>query len=894
MDKSFDESRFLMVCPSYCEPNWATIRRNTPFELSMAVNLEEIWKSCNFSPNENQKRAIQHTEGPLFLTAGPGSGKTRVLLWRATNLIAVHNVNPSEIFLATFTEKAARQLKQGLQVLLGMITNATGQNFDVSNMYVGTIHSLCQRILQDRRFSSDHRRGQMPELMDQISQYFYIYDKKHFDRLLASGEWTVTECNGYFGNVARGTGTPLTSRHQAAVSCLGLFNRFSEECLDASVAERKTRDKNLKKVLRMYTEYRSMLDAERPAKTDLSLLQQEALKRAEQFPGSKNVFKHVIVDEYQDTNTVQERLLFSLAAGSRNICVVGDDDQALYRFRGATVENFVQFPDRCSHYLKRKPTKIPLDINYRSRQPIVDFYKRFMESCDWKGNGGRVHRVQDKNIVAHRSGIDPSIVRTSRARPDQASQEIATTVAKLLKQKKVQDPNQIAFLYPSLRSKYVERMIDALAQVGLKVYAPRAGRFLDLDEPALVIGLMMHVFGKPDIQGFGRELQQYKDWCDACFDRASQACAKDKGLQRFIANKQLEVRESRHDFQALKSLAEKRGWPDNAPFVWNEMQGKLISVPGISKITQRSLASGYLRRMIERRAAERPITLRYVIASTTSLDWSVLDLFYQLTAFPQLKAAFDLAQSGKDEAGIYNLAQMSNYLARFMDERGSVLTGGFLTDSRFSNTFFSSYIYGLYRLGETEIEDDENPFPKGRIPFLTIHQAKGLEFPVVVLGNPCRRDKGPQFNERTVRPLLEREGEPLQRTDEFDIMRMFYVALSRAQNLLIVAHPKGPGVQMHERMDECLEEACPSINKLDISTVPAHQERTDALPKAYSYTADYLVFDKCPRQYMVFRKYGFVPSRAQTQFFGSLVHKTIEDLHHMLMHQREATKAVTA
>src|SRR5579864_94598 len=102
----------------------------------MALNLEEIWKSCNFNPNDNQRKAIEHIEGPLFLTAGPGSGKTRVLLWRATSLIAVHDVNPAELFLATFTEKAARQLKQGLQVLLGMITNATGRSYDISNMYV--------------------------------------------------------------------------------------------------------------------------------------------------------------------------------------------------------------------------------------------------------------------------------------------------------------------------------------------------------------------------------------------------------------------------------------------------------------------------------------------------------------------------------------------------------------------------------------------------------------------------------------------------------------------------------------------------------------------------------------------------------------------------------------
>ena len=94
---------------------------------------------------------------------------------------------------------------------------------------------------------------------------------------------------------------------------------------------------------------------------------------------------NVIIDEYQDTNPIQEKLIFKLGGGNKNICVVGDDRRALYRFRGSTVENFVDFPDKCIQILGEKPKTIPLDINYRSRKRIVSFYMDFIKRSDkWR------------------------------------------------------------------------------------------------------------------------------------------------------------------------------------------------------------------------------------------------------------------------------------------------------------------------------------------------------------------------------------------------------------------------------------------------------------------------------------------------------------------------------
>ncbi|RJP50350.1 MAG: hypothetical protein C4583_10775 [Anaerolineaceae bacterium] len=115
------------------------------------LSLENLWETSKFKPNEAQRVAIEHVDGPLFLTAGPGSGKTRVLLWRTVNLIVFHGVKPEEIYLSTFTEKAAHQLKEGLRTLLGAATNATGQPYDLTPMYIGTVHSLCHACLSQLR-----------------------------------------------------------------------------------------------------------------------------------------------------------------------------------------------------------------------------------------------------------------------------------------------------------------------------------------------------------------------------------------------------------------------------------------------------------------------------------------------------------------------------------------------------------------------------------------------------------------------------------------------------------------------------------------------------------------------------------------------------------------------
>ena len=532
--------------------------------------------------------------------------------------------------------------------------------------------------------------------------------------------------------------------------------------------------------------------------------------------------------------------------------------------------------------------------NYRSRRQIVSFYSRFIALDDWrsKDDPSRSYRVENKNIQAHNTDDGPAVLYSAPAKPVAVCREVATLVQRLLAERKVADPNQIAFLFPSLKSRHVERMKAALEAVGLRVYAPRAGRFLDVEESVAMFGLFIKIFGRPPLGKWNSgDYADFQTWLDTALTAANALGAADPHLAAFVRERQQDLRTAAADLERLQETLAYNGWSPEDTYLVTQHKRPLAATPGISERTQRTLVSAYFDQIATRRAEEgNPFRLSFVINRAAGFDWNILDLFYQLCGFDHFKAMFDLAEQGVDEGPICNLSLISQYLGRFMEQyapliRPSLLLGAY---EPFQRLFFLSYLYTLYRMGESEYEDADDPFPKGRIPFLTIHQSKGLEFPVVVLGNPYKRATGARPVEELIQPLTDRDGgEPLDRMSRFDTMRMFYVALSRAEKLLIIPYYKGRGNSIEAHF-QTLEAEATQIADFDLGVLPAATPHARVQSLSYSYTNDYMQFQRCPRQYMIFRKYGFAPSHSQTQFFGSLVHRTLEDLHQLLIAQRES------
>ena len=859
--------------------------------IPMPLRLETLWSDADFSPNSAQEAAIRHVDGPLYLPAGPGSGKTRVLLWRTINLIVIEGVQPERIFLSTFTEKAARQLRDGLVGLLGLASNRTGKYYDLGRMYVGTVHSSCQKLLADRKLIPAGLRERAPMLLDDLDQYLFVSRRGTWKKLCDAGGLNLEEAplliNQFLNH------TQSRSKHSAVDSAIALFNRLSEECIDPVVAASQISEPFFQKLLKMYAAYLAEL---RPhdglPQTDFALMQRDALKLLTNNPTAASRFSHVIVDEYQDTNAIQERLFFELAKTSTNLCVVGDDDQALYRFRGATVENFVRFPERCLSKLRKDPKRIPLVQNYRSRPEIVSASAFWLSGFNWKRDSQGSYRVEEKVIVPTRPSASGAVGQPSATNTLDSCRELAQFVATLIRTKRVKDPNEIAFLYPSLKSPHVERMIAALTAEGVRTYAPRAHPFLETSEATVMLGLFGLILGAPQAEhDLGGDWRDFNRWLRDATTQAANLAWSQPTLRRFVEDRRTELKNAQTDFKRLVDVAESKNWEMSTPFSLASMRRTFAEAVGLSPAAVRNLISRRLAFAIENRAASsKPHTVLYVIQRATAIDWSLLDLFYRLTAFQPFVEMFRAAEQedDPDEGPIANLGLLTQYLSRFIDRRAAIISGERLQNEGFQRLFFFGYLYALYKRGESEFEDAEDPFPKGRVPFLTIHQSKGLEFPVVVLGNLRKDDRGAPVLEQLVRPLISAvDAEPLSRLSRFDIARMYYVAITRAEDLLILQQFKGAGQKTNPEFGPLLESA-PSLSDTAQNAISMGPGASSEVPRTYSYTGDFLAYERCPRQYAVFRKFGFVPSRSQTMLFGTLVHRTLEDLHDHLIRERAA------
>jgi DNA helicase II / ATP-dependent DNA helicase PcrA len=281
--------------------------------------------------NPAQREAVLHTEGPLLVVAGAGSGKTRVLTHRVAHLIAAVGVQPNEILAITFTNKAAGEMRSRLEDLLPEVAR---------RIWILTFHAACGRIL----------RREAPRLGYKTN--FTIYDQADQVRLVKQCLEELERDPKRFP--AKGIHEHISTAKNQLISPAEYRHRV-ESFYDQTVAE-------------VYDLYQRRLFAANAVDfDDLLMLTVEALQR---FPEAKErwqkAFRYVLVDEYQDTNHAQYRLLQLLAEKHRNVCVVGDPDQSIYAFRGADIRNILEFERDFG-----ETTTIPLEQNYRSTNTIL-------------------------------------------------------------------------------------------------------------------------------------------------------------------------------------------------------------------------------------------------------------------------------------------------------------------------------------------------------------------------------------------------------------------------------------------------------------------------------------------------------------------------------------------
>jgi DNA helicase-2/ATP-dependent DNA helicase PcrA len=288
--------------------------------------------------NEQQREAVINTDGPLLILAGAGSGKTRVIAHRIAYLIAEKGVAPWNILAVTFTNKAAEEMRLRVQRLL--------KDYELASWpLVSTFHSLCVRIL----------RQDIEKLNDKYTRTFTIYDQDDSLRL-------IKQCMKDLGYEEKYLGQRAT---QSAIS--SAKNRGEDT--EAFAARAEYQDERRAAMARVYGMYEERLHGNNALDFDDLLIKTVRLLRdvPEVREKYNNKFRYILVDEYQDTNSLQFSSISLLTEKQQNICVVGDEDQSIYKWRGADISNILNFE---SHFPKTKT--IRLEQNYRSTQTILD------------------------------------------------------------------------------------------------------------------------------------------------------------------------------------------------------------------------------------------------------------------------------------------------------------------------------------------------------------------------------------------------------------------------------------------------------------------------------------------------------------------------------------------
>lgn len=757
--------------------------------------------------NENQRIAIETSDGPVLITAGPGTGKTYTLVQRAVYLIQERGVLPEQIMMATFTEKAAKEL-------ITRITNeldVRGIEVNINEMYIGTFHSLCLRIIKENleytRLKKNYRT------LDAFDQCYTIFQNFKRFKSIDGIDLVLSPKGG--------------SWHNAGEIC-AFVNNLSEEMVDPGDLKADP-DKQIAALGSMLETYQSVLSENNLM--DFAAIQVEAywlLKNNQSVLAEIQArISYIMVDEYQDTNYIQEQIVFLLGSNHNNICVVGDDDQGLYRFRGATIRNILEFPLKFANGACKV---IPLDLNYRSNSDIVDFYNTWMSTTDGARFRFRWRNFRyDKTIISHTKSTlkSSSVVKLSVVDDVEEWYEKVLCFIKDLKSSgKLTDYNQMAFLFSSVKHERVVGLANFLESNSVQVYSPRSDMFFQRGEVKLLIGCLMLMFP-----------------------------IYVKGLE-----------EGKYDFIR--------------PEHYHYFRSCIIAANDYLIKPESSDLRNWLRHRGKIHASLKGTT-----------DYAFTGLIYQMFEFSPFADIIDTDMTAGvvDVRPARNIALFTRIVGKFEYlHRIDVLSEKHINTN--TEWFFNLYLKLLFDGGISEYEDDAEYAPSGCVSFMTIHQSKGMEFPIVVvdsLSNVPRKSYKDLLKTVEEKYFKRPAFEPHEDTKFFDFWRLYYTAFSRAQDLLVLTcneDKRTPSMYFTETYGDL-----PRVesSEFDLSEFTFKTVKDVNLKEAFSFTSHISVYETCSIQYKLFKELGFAPVRVSAMLFGMLVHQTIEDVHRAVLRSEE-------
>lgn len=616
--------------------------------------------------NKEQREAVQTVQGPLLVLAGAGSGKTKLLTSRIAYLIKEKCVRPRNILAVTFTNKAAKEMKERLGNILGQDV--------VKYMWVGTFHGICGRILRENIENYSFQSGK------KLDKNFSIYDETDSNAVIKQA---VKKLN-------------LDDKVYAPKLVKTIISNAKNKMQDAYTFATFARDFKSQKIAAIYEEYENALNNNNAIDFDDMLLL--TVKLLEQCKEVRQLyydrFQHILVDEFQDTNMAQYKLINMLYTNNeaeipdeRSLCVVGDVDQSIYSWRGADYTIILNFQKDF-----KKTKLIKLEQNYRSTANILNVANAIIEN-----NTERV----DKVLYSNKG--DGELIDYFEAQ-DEADE--ANFIASRIKQDSGGDYNRYAILYrTNSQSRALEEACMA-AGIPYRIYGGL--KFYDRKEIKDIIAYLKLIYNPDDSQSFRRIVNVPK---------RSIGDTTIKNLSDFADKEDISL------FQACQRIEE------------------AIEIPPRTRAKLRDFSQ---------------LILKFKDAVSSYSLQEFVTLVIEKTGY---LAELQSQNTPESEADIENLQELVNVAGEFVAEEPDNALGEFL-----QQVALVSDLDGM--------DDITN-----NVTLMTLHSAKGLEFPVVFLAG-C--DEGVFPHQRTFNVPSEMEEE----------RRLMYVGVTRAEEKLYLSSAK--------------------------------------------------------------------------------------------------------
>lgn len=819
--------------------------------------------------NENQQKVVEYNGNkPLLVEAGPGSGKTRVIIERVKFLINELKVNPSSLLVITFTRKAANELKDRL-------SEDIPKNI-INEMQISTIHSFCLDFLKKRGNVTnliDDDSGEKRRLFIQKYKYklgfkneFYLADYQIPSVINKFDEYTTfkVDIDGLIDYIKQTR--PIDKEYVDFVNSFKFFP--SKKVRENEKFKKSWYNARFLQTPKAYVKYLELLDLFNAV--DYNTVQIKFLESLKENPETQ--YTNILVDEFQDTDPVQAEIFEILLKNAESFTAVGDVDQSIYSFRGSFRDYFEEF------YNKYNAELISLNYNYRSTNNIIRTSEAFIKP--------QRKEYSKKYLVGARNEDKASYILESLD-PQEEAQKIFNLIKDLKDNGKIRQYSDVAILYRSIVSnKNIPFLIDEFKKNDISYHISGTEDLIESDEVKSILTLFYYIARKLDhsygMSNLEKEWLNLRAFCGIDFIPKFRKLSVEtkRYLMELQENFENDVLKTEKEVYFELTGKKSRKKKFNGVFTRNE--DVLIEI--FKRVNKPVVDLDLIEDAGDREFFTELEKLRENVFSSDEEDkLTILEVYYELL---NLCGYFDdlVINNGDYELELENLSKISRTIFNYE----SIISAN---DVRGLFFFLTNVIEG-YGTSSSDVDG---------VQLMTVHKAKGLEFPVTIVSSlseynfplaprdPMREKDNINKDDTFYTPNKFLEYKDCSEEDEVNLglaeeNRVIYVAMTRAQDILVLS-VVGKMPEEICRISNYFNKNL-DLDNISVSSVGSKPEE-NKLNLSYSSFADY---NNCPWRYNLLNKLHFKVSQKEVTKMGSIIHEALDVINQEIKDSGEISK----